>query len=70
MKSNGLFLLVLALLLSGCGISPQQKVDLSTVQSSGVSAATYDKMVHGDELSLSDMCGLECAQVDEGITLR
>jgi hypothetical protein len=60
----------LSLLLAGCGMSAQQKVDLSSVQTSGVSSATYDKMVHGDELSISDICALERAHVDEGVILR
>ena len=33
-------------------------------------AATYDKMLHGDELSISDICALERAHVDEGVILR
>jgi len=56
--------------LSGCSLSQQQKSDLITVQNSGVSSSTYDKMVHGDALSLSDICELERAHVDEGVILR
>ena len=70
MKSNRLSLLVLSLLLAGCSMSGQQKADLATVQSSGVSGATYDKMVHGDDLGIADICNLERAHVDEGVILR
>ncbi len=45
MKSFHLCLLVVSLCLAGCGMSGQQKADLTAVQNSGVSAATYDKMV-------------------------
>ncbi len=55
---------------AGCGLSTQQKADLATVQSSGVDAATYDKMLHNDPLSISDVCALERAHVDEGVILR
>jgi hypothetical protein len=65
-----LALVVACVLLTGCSLSEQQKADLTTVQQSGVPSATYDKMLHGDELSLSDICALERAKVDEGIILR
>jgi hypothetical protein len=70
MKLHHLPLLVLSLTLAGCAPSQQQRADLATVQASGVPSATYDKMVHGDELSLSDICALERARVDEGVILR
>jgi hypothetical protein len=70
MKSLRLPLLVLSLLLAACAPSAQQTADLAAVQTSGVPSATYDKMVHGDELSLSDVCALERAHVDEGVILR
>jgi hypothetical protein len=70
MKSTRGFVLVLSLLLTGCGLSEQQKVDLSAVQNSGVTPAIYDKMVHGDDLSVSDVCTLERAHVNEGVILR
>jgi hypothetical protein len=70
MKSNLWSLLVLSLLLTGCGLSQQQKVDLSVVQNSGVTSTIYDKMLHGDDLSVSDLCALERAHVDEGVILR
>jgi hypothetical protein len=69
-KRNAWPLLALTLMLAGCGLSAEQKVDLSTVQSSGVSSATYDKMVHGDDLSLTDICNLRRARVDDAVILR
>jgi hypothetical protein len=70
MKLNYWPLLALSMVLVGCSLSEQQKADLTTVQGSGVSSATYDKMLHGDELSLSDVSELERAHVDEGVILR
>jgi hypothetical protein len=70
MKSCRITLVVLSLLLTACAPSAQQMADLTAVQASGVPSATYDKMVHGDELSLSDVCALERAHVDEGVILR
>ena len=70
MKLKYLPLFACTLLLAGCGLSGQEKADLATVQGSGVSSATYDKMVHGDDLSLGDICNLERAHVDEGVILR
>ena len=63
-------LLACSLLLAGCGLSPQEKADLTTVQSSGVDSATYDKMLHSDDLSVADICSLERAHVDEGVIQR
>ena len=65
-----LVLLAACVLLGGCSLSEQQKADLTTVQGRNVPSATYDKMLHNDELSLSDICALERAQVDEGVILR
>jgi hypothetical protein len=59
-----------SLVLAGCGLSGQQQADLVSVQNSGVPSATYDKMLHGDALSLYDICTLERAHVDEGVILR
>ncbi len=57
MKMSHLSLLfpaiVVSLFLAGCGASPQEKADLASVQKSSVPSATYDKMVHGDDLSIS-----------------
>jgi hypothetical protein len=65
-----LALLVLPLLLTACGLSPQQKADYASVQESGVSPAIYDKMVHGDRLSLYDIKSLARARVNDGVILR
>jgi len=70
MKLSRLLLLVLPLLLTACGLSPQQKADYARVQSSGVSSAIYDKMVHGDDLSLYDIKALSRAGVSDGVILR
>jgi hypothetical protein len=58
------------LLLTACGLSPQQKADYDSVQRSGVSSAVYDKMVHGDDLSLYDIKALTRAGVSDGVILR
>ena len=70
MKSNLWLPLIVALALGGCGPSEQQKADMASVQSSNVPSATYDKMVHGDDLSIADICSLERARVHEGVILR
>jgi hypothetical protein len=70
MKTMRLALLAGSLLLAGCGLSQQEKTDLATVQSSGVDAATYDKMLHNDDLGVADICALERAGVNEGVILR
>jgi hypothetical protein len=70
MKSKAWALAVCCLLLAGCGTSAQEKADLTSVQGSGVDSATYDKMLHGDELGVADVCALERAHVDEGVILR
>lgn len=63
-------LLLLPLLLTACGLSDQQKADYARVQRSGVNSATYDKMVHGDDLSLYDIKALAKAGVSDGVILR
>ncbi len=70
MKLLRLCLLAVPLLLTACGLSAQQKADYASVQESGVSPAIYDKMVHGDPLSLSDIKSLSRAHVNDGVTLR
>jgi hypothetical protein len=57
-------------MLTACGLSPQQKADYARVESSGVSSAIYDKMVHDDDLSLYDIKALSRAGVSDGIILR
>jgi hypothetical protein len=70
MKLSRLLFLFVPLLLTACGLSQQQKADYARVQSSGVSSAVYDKMMHGDDLSLYDIKALAHANVSDGIILR
>jgi hypothetical protein len=70
MKLLRLLVLLLPLLMTACGLSSQQKADYARVQSSGVSSAVYDKMVHGDDLSLYDIKALTHAGVSDGVILR
>jgi hypothetical protein len=71
MKLSRLVLLaVLPLVLAACGPTPQQQADYLAVQRSGVPSATYDKMVHGDPLSLADIESLSQARVNDGVILR
>ena len=56
--------------LTACGLSEQQKADYASVQRSGVSSAVYDKMMHGDNLSVYDIKALARAHVNDGIILR
>jgi hypothetical protein len=65
-----LCLLAVPFFLAACGLTNQQKADDAAVQRSGVSAATYDKMVHGDALSISDIENLSRARVNDGVILR
>ncbi len=70
MKLFRLLVLILPLFLTACGLSDQQKADYASVQRSGVSSAIYDKMVHGDALSLYDIESLSRARVSDGAILR
>jgi hypothetical protein len=70
MKLSRLLILLVPLFLTACGLSDQQKADYARVQASGVSSAIYDKMVHGDALSLYDIKALSHAGVGDGIILR
>jgi hypothetical protein len=70
MKPFRLLLVLLPLLLTACGLSDQQKADYASVGRSGVSPAIYDKMVHGDALSLYDIKSLSRAHVNDGVILR
>jgi hypothetical protein len=70
MKPFRLLILIVPLLLTACGLSDQQKADYASVQRSGVSPAVYDKMVHGDDLSLYDIKALARAGVNDGVILR
>jgi hypothetical protein len=70
MKLSRLLVLLVPLLLAACGLSEQQKADYASVGRSGVSSAIYDKMVHGDALSLYDIKALARAHVSDGVILR
>jgi hypothetical protein len=70
MNSKAWIMVTCCLLLAGCGTSQEEQADLTSVQGSGVNPATYDKMVHSDELGVADICALERAHVDEGVILR
>src|SRR5271163_3247051 len=70
MRLSRLLILLVPLLLTACGLSDQQKADYARVQESGVSSAVYDKMVHGDDLSLYDIKALTRAHVSDGVILR
>jgi hypothetical protein len=70
MRFLRLGIVLLPLFLAACGLSAQQKADYAVVQQSGISSAIYDKMVHGDDLSLYDVKALTHAGISDGITLR
>ena len=71
MKLSRLLLLaVVPLLLTACGLSDSQRADYASVQRSGVSSAIYDKMIHGDALSLYDIKSLSRAGVSDAVILR
>ncbi|MCE0497688.1 MAG: hypothetical protein LV481_07060 [Methylacidiphilales bacterium] len=70
MKPFRLLILALPLFLAACGPTAQQQADYARVERAGVSPAIYDKMVHGDPLSISDIESLSRAHVNSGIILR
>jgi hypothetical protein len=70
MRLSRLAAVLLPLLLAACGLTPQQQADYAAVRDSGVNPAVYDKMVHGDELSLYDIKALSSARVSDDITIR
>ena len=70
MKIRLLLLVAATCLLAGCGLSDQQKADYASVQRSGVSSAIYDKMVHGDPLSVNDVISLSQARVSDSVIVR
>jgi hypothetical protein len=66
-----LFFVALApLFLAACGPTSQQLADQNAVERSGVSPAIYDKMVHDDNLSISDVVALSHARVNPGVIIR
>jgi hypothetical protein len=66
----GLCTALVPLFLAACGPDSQQLADRGAVQRSGVSPAIYDKMVHDDNLSLSDVVALSQARVNDGVIIR
>jgi hypothetical protein len=60
----------LPLLLAACAPTARQQADYNSVQRSGVSPAIYDKMVHGDPLSVSDIVSISQARVNDGVIIR
>jgi hypothetical protein len=70
MKPRVLALFVATSFLTACGLSDQQKADYASVQRAGVSPAIYDKMVHGDPLSINDIVALSQARVSDGVIVR
>jgi hypothetical protein len=70
MKFLRLLVFLVPLALTACGLSSQQKADYDSVQRSGVSSAIYDKMVHGDPLSLSDIKSLSRNGVSDAVIIR
>jgi hypothetical protein len=70
MKSRLFPLLAVTCLLAGCALSDEQKADYASVQRSGVSAAVYDKMMHGDALSVGDVIALSQAHVSDAVIVR
>lgn len=63
-------LIIPVLFLAACAPTEQQKADADAVERSGVSPAIYDKMVHDDSLSVSDVVALCHARVNDGIIIR
>ena len=70
MRLFRVFAIILPFFLVACGLTDQQKADYAQVHRSGVSSAIYDKMVHGDDLSLYDIKALSRAGVSDGVTIR
>ena len=70
MKFRLALIFAAACALAGCGLSDQQKADYASVQRAGVSPAIYDKMVHGDALSVGDVISLSQARVSDGVIIR
>jgi hypothetical protein len=68
--SRLVLLLVLPLFVAACGPTAQQQADYLAVDRSGAPSAVYDKMVHGDPLSLGDIESLSRAHVNDGVILR
>jgi len=70
MKSRILLLVAATCALIGCAPTAEQMADYATVQRAGVSSAIYDKMVHGDPLSINDIISLSQARVSDAVIVR
>ncbi len=70
MKAFRYLVFLAPLLLAACAPSAQQQADYAAVEHSNVTPAIYDKMVHGDDLSIHDIEQLSRAHVNPGIILR
>jgi hypothetical protein len=70
MKLSRSLVFLLPLFLAACAPGPQERADYDAVERSGVSPAIYDKMLHGDDLSIHDIEVLSRARVNSGIILR
>ena len=64
----GIFATLLA--LAGCGSSAQQRDDLAAVRHTGVTAPLYDKMEHGQDLSVDDVVALSKSGVGDDVVVR
>ena len=70
MLKRSWLLLPAVLFLAACAPTEQQKADADAVERSGVSPAIYDKMIHDDALSVSDVVALSHARVNDGVIVR
>jgi hypothetical protein len=60
----------LPLILAACAPTAEQQSDYNSVRRSDVSPAIYDKMIHGDPLSVADIASLGHARVNDGVIIR
>jgi hypothetical protein len=70
MRLLRLAIVLVPLLLAACSDSGQQTACYTQVQRSGVNTVVYDKMLHGDDLCLSDIKALSRAGVSDDVTLQ
>jgi hypothetical protein len=65
-----LYAILLPFFMAACAPTAEQQADYNAVARSGVSSAIYDKMEHGDSLSLYDIVSLSRAHVSDAIIIR
>jgi hypothetical protein len=70
LKTRFVFLSVVVCALAACGLFDEQKGDYASVQRAGVLPAIYDKMMHGDRLSVGDVVALSRAGVSDAVIVR